>query len=116
LYCGECIGSSAAICAKACEDALGLTAIAVATLAGARPGRNGRRAHAGSLAVNVWPSRGYADVTGAERLRHAAMDRTPGFMRQVQEFLELNFMIRSISCVFFKGWGLAFNIFLAHVS
>jgi len=33
-----------------------------------------------------------------------------------REFLELNFVISSISCVFSKGWGLAFNIFLAHVS
>jgi hypothetical protein len=106
LYCGECIGSSAAICAKAYEDALGLTAIAVATLAGARPGRNGSRAHAGSLAVNVWRSRGYADVTGAERLRHdAAMDRTPGFMRQVQEFLELNFMISEYFLRIFQRLG-----------
>jgi hypothetical protein len=109
LYCGECIGSSAAICAKAYEDALGLTAIAVATLAGARPGRNGSRApagHIGSQCLAVSRSRGYADVTGAERLRHdAAMDRTPGFMRQVQEFLELNFMISEYFLRIFQRLG-----------
>jgi hypothetical protein len=32
-----------------------------------------------------------------------------------REFPELNF-VSSISCVFSKGLGLAFNIFLAHVS
>jgi hypothetical protein len=58
----------------------------------------------GGLAVSR--SRGYADVTGAERLRHdAAMDRTPGFMRQVQEFLELNFMISEYFLRIFQRLG-----------
>jgi hypothetical protein len=33
-----------------------------------------------------------------------------------ENFLSLTSLVRSISCVFSKGWGLVFNIFLAHVS
>jgi hypothetical protein len=38
------------------------------------------------------------------------------FIGWEREFLELNFIFQSISCVFSKGWEVAFNIFLAHVS
>ena len=38
------------------------------------------------------------------------------FIRWEREFLELNFIFQSIFCVFSKGWEVAFNIFLAHVS
>jgi hypothetical protein len=52
-----------------------------ATLAGARPGRNGRHALAGLIWQSVFDRlAGYADVNGAERLRHdAAMRWARGF-------------------------------------
>jgi hypothetical protein len=73
--CGGCIiGSSAAICAKARDDALGLTMMAAEMLAGA--GRNGRHALAGLIWQSVFGRlAGYADVNGAERLRHVAATR-----------------------------------------
>jgi hypothetical protein len=48
------IGSSAPICAKACDDALGLTMMAAVMLAGARTGRNGRHVLAGRFWQSVF--------------------------------------------------------------
>jgi hypothetical protein len=82
LWCGgRIIGSSAPICAKACDDELGLTTMAAVMLAGARTGRIGRQALAGRFWQSVFGRlAGYAEVTGAERLRHdAAIRWTRGF-------------------------------------
>src|SRR5262249_56582767 len=53
------------------DDALGLTAMAVETLADARTGKNGRHALVGLLRQSVFGRlAGYEDVNDAERLRH----------------------------------------------
>jgi hypothetical protein len=64
-------------------------------LAEARTGQNGRHALAGLIWQSVFGRlAGYADVNGAERLRHdAATLRTRGLIRWEREFLELNFII-----------------------
>ena len=110
----------AAICAKACSR-------------GDRPGggdgrRNARRRMRGPewpscacrayLAVSIWPSRGIrgrSTVPSACGMLSRCAGRV-GFIRWERAFLELNFVIQSISCVFSEGCALALNIFLAQVS
>jgi len=74
--CGGCIiGYSAAICAKACEDALGLT-ITAEIRAGARTGQDRRHVLAGLFWQSLFGRlAGHGDVNGAERLRHDAAMR-----------------------------------------
>jgi len=67
----------------ALDDAPGLTAMAAEMLVGACASRNGHHALAGLSWQSVFGRlAGYADVNGAERLRHvAAMRWTSGFHR-----------------------------------
>jgi hypothetical protein len=101
LSCGGwIIGASAAVGATACEDALGLTTMAAEMLAGAPAGQNGRHAFARLSWQPVFGRlAGYENVNGAERLRHDAAIRAV-FIRWEREFLELNFLIQRIFCVF----------------
>jgi hypothetical protein len=63
------------------DGALGLATMAAEILAGARTGQIGRYVLAGLIWQSVFDRlAGYADVNGAERLRHdAATHRTRGF-------------------------------------
>jgi hypothetical protein len=122
LSCGGCIiGSSAAICAKACSRGDGP--------GGGDGRRNSRRrrvrgpewpscACRAYFAVSIWPSRG---IRGRSTALSACgmLPRCAGplvFIVWKREILELNFVIQRIFCVFSKVCGLALNIFLAHVS
>ena len=75
---GSVVTSDAGLLAyRELDDALGLTAIAGATLADARTGKNGRHALVGLLRQSVFGRlAGYEDVNAAERLPHA--DSQPG--------------------------------------
>ncbi len=91
------------------DDALGLSTMAANILAGARTGRN-RQSEFGV-------SRDTRTATAPSAC--GMMPRCAGcvvFIHQEREFLELNFIIQRIFCAFSKVCGLAFNIFLAHVS
>jgi hypothetical protein len=70
------------------------------------------------LAVSIWPSRGIrgrSTAPSACGMLSRCAGRV-GFIRWERAFLELNFVIQSISCVFSEGCALALNIFLAQVS
>jgi hypothetical protein len=69
---GSVVASDAGLLAnRELDDALGLTEMAVETLADARTGRNGRHALVGLLRQSVFGRlAGYEDVNDAERLRH----------------------------------------------
>jgi hypothetical protein len=71
-FCGSVVTSDAGLLAyRELDEALGLSAMAVETLADARTGKNGRHALVGLLRQSVFGRlAGYEDVNDAERLRH----------------------------------------------